>query len=294
MPILDGWGLAKKIRQDLKSQIQEFSKTYGLSPGLAVIQVGQDPASTLYIKKKNQSAGEVGINFRLFSFKESVSPQELKTHIQKLNKDPFIHALLIQLPLPPSLKWPEVFQWLDPKKDVDGLSPENQGLAWIHKSPVVACTPLGVMTLLKHHGITLKGKKATVVGRSPTVGLPMAQQLLKAHATVTVCHSHTRDLSEITRASDVVVACTTEAHLLGREDFKKGAIGVDVGIHKVRTLKPGAKPLLTGNLRFEELKDWLQFISPVPGGVGPMTVAMLVKNTFDLALRQVQSCPPPL
>lgn len=279
MQILNGRLVARKIKDSLKTRIADFSKKNQMAPGLRVILIGNDPASQIYVGQKVKAAKELGIDSQICSLPENVSHQGLKEKIQTLNQNSSVHALLVQLPLPSAFSWQEVISWINPQKDPDCLTAENQGLAWSKKARVLPCTPSGIMELLDHYKIPLKGKKAVVVGRSPIVGLPMVQLLLNSNATVTVCHSHTENLSQITRSADIVVVAAGQPQFLGKEDFKKGAVVVDVGIHR---LKDNEKKLV-GDVRFEEMRDHVSFITPVPGGVGPMTVAMLLENTFKLA-----------
>lgn len=279
MQILDGRLVAQKIKDSLKIKIADFLKQNQIAPGLRVVLIGNNPASQVYVQQKVKAAEEVGIDSQVCSLPENISHQELREKIQSLNQDPYVHAVLIQLPLPPAFSWQEVISWVAPQKDPDCLTAENQGLAWSKKARVLPCTPAGIIQLFEHYKILLKGKNAVVVGRSPIVGLPMAQLLLNSNATVTVCHSYTKNLSQMTRAADIVVVAVGRPKFLGKEDFKKEAVIVDVGIHRS---KENEKKLI-GDVCFEEVKDHVSFITPVPGGVGPMTVAMLLKNTFKLA-----------
>lgn len=281
MKILDGKLLAQKVKSDLQKKIRQFYEKNQKSPSLKVLVVGNNPASQSYIRQKIQSAKLVGINSEALAFPDTVSLGELKHTIQSFNQDSSVHAVLVQLPLPSGLPWKEVMSYIDPKKDPDCLTIENQGLAWSGTPRVLPCTPSGIIRLLKYYNIDLAGKSAVVVGRSQIVGLPMVQLLLRANATVTVCHSHTKKLSQFTRQADIVVSATGCPGFLGREDFKEGSVVVDVGIHRMKT--GAGKSTLIGDVRFEELKNRVAFATPVPGGVGPMTVAMLLENTLKLA-----------
>ena len=278
MKILNGLLTAQKLKADLKQKVADFIKKHKIRPGLRVILIGNKPASKIYVQQKLRSAKEVGIDSQLLPLPETT--QKLKSTIQSLNQDPAVHALLVQLPLPPNFYWTQVISWINPQKDVDGLTIFNQALLYCQKPGLRPCTPLGIMKLLKSYNISLKGKNAVVVGRSRIVGLPIAQMFLQAHATVTLCHSHTKDLSQFTKQADIVVSAVGKPGLLGKKDFKKGAVAVDVGIHRVTE---GGKTKLKGDIRFEELKEHLSYATPVPGGVGPMTVAMLLENTFQMA-----------
>ena len=285
MQYLDGIKLSRQMKEPLRGEVRSFTQAKGLPPHLVALQVGENPASRLYVQKKTRAASVVGISSQVKKFPSSVGEGELKACIHTLNQDPRVHALLVQLPLPGGLCWQSIVNEIDPQKDVDGLTAENQGQAWSFKPRVLACTPAGIMALLRHHRIPLKGRRAVVVGRSAIVGQPVACQLLKADATVTICHSHTQNLSQITRQGDVVVVCAGKAWLLGKSDFKPGACVVDVGIHRQgqRGSLKKEKARLKGDVCPEGLENHLSFLSPVPGGVGPMTVLMLLKNTLKLA-----------
>lgn len=280
MQILDGRIVAQKIKIDLTKKVNLFIKTYKKKPFLMVLLVGDNPASQVYVRHKVKAADDIGIKCTILFLSKNISVAELKQVIQELNKDTNVHAILVQLPLPALLPSKKVLSWINPEKDPDCLTVENQGLAWSGQPRVVSCTPLGIIKLLKHYNISLKGKNAVVVGRSQIVGLPMAQLLLKEHATVTVCHSHTQNISFFTQRADIIVVAAGCPEFLGKTDFKKGAVVVDVGIHRV---KKQQKNKLVGDIRFAELKNHVAFATPVPGGVGPMTVTMLLHNTIILA-----------
>ena len=280
MRILDGRVVAQKMREDLKAQTARFVEQYKKAPCLRVVLVGNDPASEVYVRQKIKSAREVGMDSEALRLPKDISLADIKQKIQSLNKDPAVHAVLVQLPLPADLPWKEIVACLDPLKDVDGLTAENQGRAWLGQARIWPCTPAGIIRLLEHYEVVVEGKSAVVVGRSWIVGLPMAQLLLQANATVTICHSRTKELSAFTRQADIVVVSAGREGLLGRADFKEGAVVVDVGIHRATV---EGRTVLRGDVRFEELKGWAGGATPVPGGVGPMTVAMLLHNTFKLA-----------
>jgi len=282
MKNLNGKLLSEKILQDISKEVKIFQKEHSLFPGLSVILVGYDPASEVYVRHKIKACERIGFYSVLKKLPASVSKSHLKQEIEKLNKDKKIHGILVQLPLPSSLKEEEVFSWIDPKKDVDALTLENKALLWSGQARLVPCTPQGIITLLKHYNIPIKGQKAVVVGRSQIVGLPVFQQLLFHQATVTVCHSYTKNLSEICQQADIVVVCAGRKGLLGRPDFKKGAVVIDVGIHRF-------EGKIYGDVRKEFLENHLSAFTPVPGGIGPMTIAMLLKNCFYLAKLNVGS-----
>ena len=287
MQILDGCLVAQKMKLDLQKRVRFFCEKNKKPPGLRVILVGDNLASQVYVRQKIKSAKQVGIDSKVLAFPANVSFKELKQTIQDFNQDSTVHAVLVQLPLPSALPWKEVISQIEPKKDPDGLTAENQGLAWLGCPRILPCTPEGIIRLLEHYNIELAGKKAVVVGRSQIVGLPMVQLLLRANATVTVCHSHTKKLLQITRRADIVVSAAGQPEFLGGKDFKEGAVVVDVGIHRVPTEHIPTdgihKSKLVGDVRFKELKHRVAFATPVPGGVGPMTVAMLLENTVKLA-----------
>ncbi len=276
MTLLDGKSLSQKIFQQISVEVQSFKKEHSFVPGLAVILIGDNPASEIYVKNKIKACKQVGFHSVLKQLPASTSKTTLKKQLDELNANKNIHGILVQLPLPSSLNEEDVLSWIDPKKDVDGLTMENKALLWSGSPRVVPCTPQGVMVLLKHYKVLIEGKQAVVIGRSQIVGLPMFQQLTAHQATVTLCHSYTKNLSEICKQADIVVACAGKKRLVGKEDFKKGAAVVDVGIHRVNNK-------LFGDVRAEGLENHLFAFSPVPGGVGPMTIAMLIKNGFQLA-----------
>ena len=241
-----------------------------------MVLAGENPASKVYVQKKVEACKEVEIESVVKHHPDLREDEKLKSILQDLNEDPQIHGVLIQLPLPETLSFQVVRSFLSPLKDVDCLTEENAGLLWFGSPRVKPCTPKGILRLLKEHKISLEGKNCAVVGRSHIVGLPMAQLLTQENATVTLCHSHTKNLKEHILKAEVVVVAAGKKHLLGKKDFQEKAVVVDVGIHR-----QGKK--LFGDVRFEEVKDWVYGISPVPGGVGPMTVASLLENTLDLA-----------
>ena len=276
MQILEGTSVAAHETALIKPKIEKFKKAQGFPPGLTVILAGEDPASHIYVERKIRACAVAGIHSWKKEYPSAVTLPELKDQIKKLNTDPKVHGILVQLPLPASLNEDEVLSCISPRKDPDGLTPENQALLWAGAPRVVPCTPLGIIHLLKFYNIPLKGRRVVVVGRSRIVGLPLARQFLAHNATVTVCHSHTKSLREHTSQGDIVVVCAGRRGLLGREDFKKGAVVVDVGIHR-------GDGGLTGDVRRDGLEERLFGLTPVPGGVGPMTIAMLLTNTVHLA-----------
>ena len=286
LQILNGREVAQKIKQELKQKVKAFQDQTGKKPGLAVILTGQDPASEVYVRQKIRSAKEVGIYSKLVTLSEKATFFDLEQKIDECNLNPAIHAFLVQLPLPKGWSVYTAISRIESIKDVDGLNPVIQGMLVSQANYTCPCTPAGIMRLFKYYNIALEGKNVVVVGRSQIVGRPMAELLLQAHATVTICHSRTKDLSAHTQMADIVVVSAGSPGLLGQKDFKKGAIVVDVGLHRI---KKGGKTHLIGDVRSEGLTDHLSWATPVPGGVGPMTVAMLLENTLTLAKRQEPS-----
>lgn len=278
MLILNGKEVAKEVRSSLAPRVSRFMKDMGRSPHLAVIIVGDDGASKVYVKNKKIACESIGMTSTIHALPPTITQQELDDQIQALNRDEKVDAILVQFPLPGHLNSDEVLRQVSPDKDADGLTYESMGLFFAGRANVKPCTPEGVMTILRHYSIPVEGKRAVVVGRSNIVGKPMAQLLTDANATVTVCHSRTKNLSSYTREADLVVVAAGKARMLGKEDFKKDAIVIDVGIHR-----GGPDGKLCGDVRFEELSNWAQAATPVPGGVGPMTIATLLQNTCLLA-----------
>lgn len=278
MLILNGKEVAKEVRAALIPRIATFAAKEGRPPHLSVIIVGDDGASHIYVRNKKIACESVGISSTIHALPAKTTQQELNRKIESLNQDDAIDGILVQFPLPARLSADEVLRLVAPDKDADGLTYASLGFFFAGKPYVKPCTPEGVMTILKHYHISVEGMKAVVVGRSNIVGKPMAQLLMEANATVTLCHSRTKNLSEHTREADIVVVAAGKAHLLGKSDFKKDAIVIDVGIHRQKDGKG-----LCGDTRFEELDGWVKAATPVPGGVGPMTIATLLQNTCLLA-----------
>jgi methylenetetrahydrofolate dehydrogenase (NADP+) / methenyltetrahydrofolate cyclohydrolase len=269
--ILDGKMVAKKIRQNLKSEVETL-KVNGINPKLAVIMVGEDPSSKIYVRNKSIACNEVGIEYEEFLLSETTTMKELLDLIDKLNKDETIHGILLQSPIPKGLDINEAFRAINPKKDVDGFNPFNVGKLCLGQDTFVSCTPFGIIKLLGEYNIEIEGKNAVVVGRSNIVGKPMMQCLLNKNATVTVCHSKTKDLKEVTKKADILVVAIGRANFITKDMVKEGAVVVDVGINRTDDGK------LCGDVEFEEVSKVASYITPVPGGVGPMTIAMLMNN----------------
>lgn len=280
MLLLDGKTVAQHVREQLGSRVKNFQAKVGRAPHLTVVLVGEDPASQVYVQHKNSACEKVGIKSTIHRIPAESSQADLERLLQKLNEDNDVDGILVQLPLPAHLNPERVLEILSPEKDADGLTYTALGALWAGRPFVKPCTPSGVMRILEYYKIPVAGKEAVVVGRSNIVGKPMAHLLTEANATVTLCHSKTRDLSEKTRAADLVVVAAGKPRFLGKDDFKKEAIVIDVGIHRIE----GGK--LCGDVRFEELEGHVAAATPVPGGVGPMTVACLLENTVTLAERR--------
>ncbi|MDN4594073.1 bifunctional methylenetetrahydrofolate dehydrogenase/methenyltetrahydrofolate cyclohydrolase FolD [Polycladomyces subterraneus] len=276
--LIDGKAVAASIRQELKEQVSRM-KEQGVHPGLAVILVGNDPASETYVRGKVRACGEVGIYSELIRLPESVSEEELLEHVHRLNGDARIHGILVQLPLPKHISEEKVIDAIVPEKDVDGFHPISVGNLVIGKPGFLPCTPHGIMELLRRYEIPLAGKHAVVIGRSNIVGKPVSLLLQRENATVTMCHSKTVDLPSVARQADILIAAVGKPHLVTREYVKPGAVVIDVGINRT----PEGK--LVGDVHFEQVREVASYITPVPGGVGPMTIAMLLVNTVQSARR---------
>jgi methylenetetrahydrofolate dehydrogenase (NADP+) / methenyltetrahydrofolate cyclohydrolase len=275
--IIDGKIVSKLVKDNIKSIIESKK----VSPSLAVILVGNDPASLTYVRNKTKECLEVGISPKDYHLPEDTSEEKLLELIGNLNKDDDIDGILVQLPLPKHINTNKILNAISPYKDVDGFHPENVGKLMIGTPFVEPCTPKGVIRLLEHYGISVEGKRAVVLGRSNIVGKPMAIMLLHRNATVTICHSKTKDLSEITKQADILVSAIGIPNFVKADMIKKDAVVIDVGINKV---EENGKSKLVGDVDFENVKEVASYITPVPGGVGPMTRAMLLENTVNLAL----------
>ena len=277
MQIIDGKKLAKEIRDDIAKEVERLKKERDITPGLAVILVGDDPASHAYVKMKAKACKEAGIYSITHEMPESISQSEIEETILMMNKNPNIDGILVQLPLPSHIDTTKILELIDPKKDVDGFHAYNFGRLMTGLDGFVPCTPLGVMEMLKAYGIDPKGKDACVVGASNIVGKPMAALLLNAFATVDICHIYTKNLSEHTRRADILVVGVGKAGLITEEMVKEGAVVIDIGINR---LDDGT---LVGDVDYDNVAPKCSYITPVPGGVGPMTIAMLLKNTLKAA-----------
>lgn len=277
--ILDGKALAQKIQQELKEKIPALEARIGRPPGLAVLMVGDNPASAAYVRNKEKACTKVGIASFGKHFPAETSQEELEGAIAQLNQDDRVDGILVQLPLPKHLDAVAALQKISPDKDADGLHPLNLGKLVRSESGLRSCTPAGVMRLLEEYAIPLEGKQAVVVGRSILVGKPLALMLLEKNATVTIAHSRTQDLANVCREADILVAAVGKAEIITAEMVKPGAVVIDVGINRVETAE--GKSRLVGDVDFNSVAEVAKYITPVPGGVGPMTVAMLLQNTVE-------------
>ncbi len=273
--IINGKAIAAELCEALKAEVADLSRQ-GIVPGLRVILVGENPASVLYVSNKEKRAASLGINSQVLRLPETVTEAELLALIDTLNADPAVHGILVQLPLPAHICPEKVTGAIRPEKDVDGLHPINAGNLLIGRPCLAPCTPQGIMHLIKSTGISIAGKHAVVIGRSMLVGKPVSLLLLQQNATVTLCHSKTADLPAITRQADILIAAVGKANLVTADMIKPGAVVIDVGTNKTET---GS----CGDVCFEEAKEAAGYITPVPGGVGPMTIAMLMQNTVNAA-----------
>lgn len=274
--IINGREVAATIRAGLKEEVA-ILKARGVTPGLTVVLVGEDPASQVYVRNKGKASREVGIDSKEHILPDSTTEEELLTLIGELNASKDVHGILVQLPLPAHIDSDAVLEAIDPAKDVDGFHPYNVGRLMIGRPTLQSCTPYGIMKLIETTGIELSGKDAVVIGRSNIVGKPMAMMLLHRNATVTICHSRTKDLAAKVRAADVVVAAVGRAEFVKGDWIKPGAVVIDVGMNRNDAGK------LVGDVDFQEASVRASFITPVPRGVGPMTIAMLLQNTVDAA-----------
>jgi methylenetetrahydrofolate dehydrogenase (NADP+)/methenyltetrahydrofolate cyclohydrolase len=283
--LLDGKKLAETVRAEVRAGVEEFRARHGRVPGLDVVLVGDDPASQVYTRNKEKASNEVGMRGRLHRLPASTTEAELVALLTQLNADDQVDGILVQLPLPHGITESRVLDLVSPEKDVDGFHPINAGLLASGRPALVPCTPVGCMRLLRESGVELKGARAVVVGRSNIVGKPVAQLLLAEHATVTIAHSRTRDLADVCREADVLVAAVGKPEMIRGDWIKPGAVVIDVGINRVDVGE--GKTRLVGDVAFDEAKVRARAITPVPGGVGPMTIACLLQNTLKAATARV-------
>lgn len=279
--ILDGKETARKTREKLKAKVEKI-KEKGVSPKLAVIMVGDDGASKIYVRNKSKACEELGIEYEEFLLGDETSQEELLELIQSLNARQDVHGILLQSPIPKHLDINEAFRTIKPEKDVDGFNPVNVGKLVLGQDTFISCTPFGIIKMLEEYNIPIEGKNAVVIGRSNIVGKPMLQCLLNKHATVTICHSRTKNLEEITKNADILVAAIGKAKFVTEKMVKPGAVVIDVGINRNEEGK------VCGDVDFENVKNIASYITPVPGGVGPMTIAMLMTNIVKAANKKCE------
>ena len=277
--IIDGKELAKHIREELKEEVKEL-KNAEIHPKLAVIMVGDDPASKVYVRNKSKACEDVGIEYEEHLLSSKTTREELLELIEKLNNDETVHGILVQSPLPEGLDANEAFRTILPKKDVDGFHPVNVGKLSLNQDCFVSCTPYGIIKMLEAYNVPIEGANAVIIGRSNIVGQPLAQCLLNKNATVTICHSKTKNLKEITKKADILIAAIGKSKFVTEDMVKENATVIDVGINRNEEGK------LVGDTDFENIKEKVSFITPVPGGVGPMTIAMLMYNVVKAAKQQ--------
>jgi len=275
--IIDGTKIAQDIRRSVREETLAFTEKTGVVPGLAVVLAGDDPASKVYVGRKAKACAEAGFLSREYKLPADVGEAELLALIRDLNNDRQIHGILVQLPLPKHIAADKIIAAIDPNKDVDGFHPANVGRLVTGSPLFVPCTPRGIMELIARTGISLSGKDAVVIGRSNIVGKPMALLLLAQNATVTMCHSKTKDLPVVARRADVLIAAIGKPRMITADMVKEGAVVIDVGVNRLENGK------LAGDVAFDEVAPKASAITPVPGGVGPMTIAMLMRNTLDAA-----------
>ncbi|MCR5282489.1 MAG: bifunctional methylenetetrahydrofolate dehydrogenase/methenyltetrahydrofolate cyclohydrolase FolD [Lachnospiraceae bacterium] len=274
MQIIDGKAISQQIKDEVRDKVAAL-KEQGKEVALAVILVGNDPASTVYVGNKKKACAYTGIRSESFELAEETTQEELLSLIEDLNNREDIQGILVQLPLPAHIDEKAVINAISPDKDVDGFHPQSVGRLTIGEPGFLSCTPAGIIQLLKRSNIEMEGKHCVVIGRSNIVGKPMALLMLRENATVTICHSRTKDLKEITRQADILIAAVGKPRMIDRSYLKEGVVVIDVGIHRMEDKK------LCGDVDFEDVKDMCSAITPVPGGVGPMTIAMLMKNCAD-------------
>lgn len=280
--LISGKEVAASVKEKIALEVEQL-KAQGIQPGLTVVLVGENPASQVYVRNKARECEKLGIYSEVIRLAESTSEQELLELVDKLNHNPKIHGILVQLPLPKHIAEKKVIEAISPAKDVDGFHPISVGNMLIGADCFLPCTPAGVIELIKRTGLDISGKHAVIVGRSNIVGKPAAMLLLRENATVTICHSKTPNMAEITRQADILVVAVGKAKVIGRDHVKPGAVVIDVGVNRLEDGK------LAGDVDFEAVGEVAGFITPVPGGVGPMTIAMLLKNTLEAAKKTLRN-----
>ena len=272
--LIDGKRISKEIKDELKAEVDAL-RSRGIQICLAVVQVGQDPASCVYVNNKKKACAYIGIESESYELPEEVSEEELLALVDKLNHSEHVNGILVQLPLPAHIDEDKIIRAISPDKDVDGFHPVSVGKLWIGEPGFLSCTPAGIIQLLKRSGISIDGKECVVVGRSNIVGKPMAALLLREHATVTVAHSHTKSLQEITKRADILIVAIGKRQFIDAGYVKEGAVVIDVGMHRDENNK------LCGDIVFDDIFEKASAVTPVPGGVGPMTIAMLMNNCVE-------------
>lgn len=280
--MMDGKALALKMQNQLQEKVARLKESEWIVPGLVVIMVGDNPASQVYVRNKERAAIKAGFHSKTVNLSERISEEELIEVIEKYNQDPLFHGILVQLPLPNHINEMRILLAIDPKKDVDGFHPMNTGNLWNGRPQMVPCTPAGIMEILREYNVELEGKTAVIIGRSNIVGKPMAQLLLEKNATVTLTHSRTLHLANVCKKADVLIVAIGRAKFVTEDFVKEGAVVIDVGINRDEEGK------LCGDVDFEGVKDKVGMITPVPGGVGPMTITMLMEQTYQAALRSAK------
>jgi methylenetetrahydrofolate dehydrogenase (NADP+)/methenyltetrahydrofolate cyclohydrolase len=286
--IIDGKAIAARVRAGVAREVEAFVRETGRPPGLATVLVGEDPASAVYVGGKQRACAEVGMTPFDRRLPANASFEEVAEELERLNADAAVNGVLLQLPVPEHLEGPALTGIISPEKDVDGLTPVNAGLLALGRAGLRPCTPLGVLELLADTGVELEGAEAVVVGRSNLFGKPMAQLLLAANATVTNCHSRTRDLPAVCSRADILIVAVGRARLVTREFVKPGAVVIDVGMNRLTPEQAGNKSGLVGDVDFGQVVELAAAITPVPGGVGPMTIALLLRNTLQAARYQAE------
>lgn len=282
MIAIDGKSLANKLQSELAEKTAQLQAETGLIPGLVVILVGEDPASQVYVRNKERSALAAGFRSKVIRLPETTSQETLLALIEQYNQDESWHGILVQLPLPKHIEEEQILFAISPEKDVDGFHPTNMGRLWSGHPVMIPSTPAGIMEMFKEYAIDLEGKRAVVIGRSNIVGKPMAQLLMDANATVTIAHSCTKNLAALAKEADILVVAIGQGHFVTKEFVKEGAVVIDVGMNRDETGK------LIGDVKFDEVAELASYVTPVPGGVGPMTITMLMAQTFEAAKRTLQ------
>lgn len=279
--MISGKDVAAEIKLKLEQEVQDLLQQ-GITPGLTVVVVGEDPASQVYVRNKGKECEKIGMRSEIIRLPETTSEAELLSILDQLNHNVDVHGILVQLPLPKHISEEAILLAIDPAKDVDGFHPVNVGNMVIGGESYLPCTPAGVIELIKRTGLDMSGKHAVIIGRSNIVGKPVSMLLLRENATVTICHSRTNNIQDITKQADILIAAVGRANLVKRDWVKPGAVVIDVGVNRLDTGK------LAGDVDFEDVKEVAGYITPVPGGVGPMTITMLLQNTLQAAKRSTQ------